>query len=148
MFLDPFATQVNWSTVEAVAETRKIDCWILFPLMAIARMMPIEQKPTLALSAQLDRIFGSREHWQGLYQPSPQLSMFDIDLGQQRSSGSEQIAELYRTRLESAFESVAPTRRTLRNSMNSPIFELFFAASNPVGAGPAIRIAKHILERW
>ena len=32
--------------------------------------------------------------------------------------------------------------------MNSPIFELFFAASNPVGAGPAIRIAKHILERW
>ena len=47
-----------------------------------------------------------------------------------------------------AFASVAPTRRTLRNSMNSPIFELFFAASNPVGAGPAIRIANHILERW
>ena len=148
VFLDPFATQVNWSTVEAVAETRKIDCWILFPLMAIARMMPIEQKPTPALSAQLDRIFGSREHWQGLYRPSPQLSMFDIDLGQQRSSGSEQIAELYRTRLESAFASVAPTRRTLRNSMNSPIFELFFAASNPVGTRRAIPIAKHILERW
>ena len=148
VFLDPFATQVNWSTVEAVAETRKIDCWILFPLMAIARMMPIDQEPTPTLSAQLGRIFGSREHWQSLYRQDPQLSMFDSDLGQQRSSGSEQIAELYRARLESTFASVAPTRRTLRNSMNSPIFELFFAASNPVGARRAIPIAKHILERW
>ena len=148
VFLDPFATQVDWSTVEAVAETRKIDCWILFPLMAIARMMPIEQEPTPALSAQLDRIFGSHEHWQTLYRPPLQSDMFDSDPGLQRSSGSEQIAESYRTRLESVFASVAPTRRTFRNSTNSPIFDLFFAASNPVGAGPAIRIANHILERW
>ena len=148
VFLDPFATQVNWSTVEAIAKTRKIDCWILFPLMAIARMMPIQQEPTPALSTQLDRIFGSREHWQRLYQPDPQFSMFDSDTGQQRSSGSEQIAELYRERLDSAFAGVAPTRRTLRNSMNSPIFDLFFAASNPAGATPAIRIANHILGRW
>ena len=148
VFLDPFATQVNWSTVEAVAETGKIDCWILFPLMAIARMMPIQQEPTPALSTQLDRIFGSREHWQRLYQPDPQFSMFDSDTGQQRSSGSEQIAELYRERLDSAFAGVAPTRRTLTKSMNSPIFDLFFAASNPAGATPAIRIANHILGRW
>ena len=148
VFLDPFATQVNWSTVEAVADTRKIDCWILFPLMAIARMMPIEQEPTPALSAHLDRIFGSREHWQGLYRPPLQSDMFDSDPRLQRSSGSEQIAGLYRTRLESAFARVAPTRRTLRNSMNSPLFELFFAASNPAGARRAIPIANHILERW
>ncbi len=148
VFLDPFATQVNWSTVESIAKTRKIDCWILFPLMAIARMMPIEQEPTPALSSQLDRIFGASEHWQRLYRPDPQLSMFDSDPGQQRSTGSEQIAELYRERLDSTFAGVAPTRRTLRNSTNSPIFDLFFAASNPVGARRAIPIANYILERW
>ena len=33
VFLDPYATQVSWSTVEKIALTQKIDCWILFPLM-------------------------------------------------------------------------------------------------------------------
>ena len=37
VFLDPYATEVAWSTVEAIAATQKIDCWILFPLMAVAR---------------------------------------------------------------------------------------------------------------
>ena len=134
VFLDPFATQVNWSTVEAVAETRKIDCWILFPLMAIARMMPIEQKPTPALSAQLDRIFGSREHWQGLYRPSPQLSMFDIDLGQQRSSGSEQIAELYRTRLESTFCQRCPDKTDLAKLYELTHLRIVLRGQQPCGS--------------
>lgn len=33
VFLDPFATQVSWSTVEAIADSKKADCWILFPRM-------------------------------------------------------------------------------------------------------------------
>ena len=43
---------------------------------------------------------------------------------------------------------VAPTRRTLRNSKNTPIFELYFAASNSRGAPIAVRIADHILRNW
>ena len=27
--------------LQTIARTEKIDCWILFPLMAVARMMPI-----------------------------------------------------------------------------------------------------------
>ena len=149
VFLDPFATQVDWSTVEAIARTQKIDCWILFPLMAVSRMMPREQEPDPALSSHLDRVFGAREHWRGLYRPSAQLSMFDSELPQQRLGGSERIAELYRKRLESVFTRVSPTRRTLLNSMNSPLFALFFAASNPRGAPIAIRIADDILlKEW
>ena len=32
--------------------------------------------------------------------------------------------------------------------MNSPMFELFFAASNPAGAPIAIRIADYLLRNW
>ena len=39
VFLDPFATEVDWNTVEAIAKTEKIDCWILFPLNRISRSM-------------------------------------------------------------------------------------------------------------
>ena len=59
VFLDPFATQVSWDTVAALAQTEKIDCWILFPLMAITRIMPPDAKPSEPLARQLDRILAN-----------------------------------------------------------------------------------------
>ena len=148
VFLDPFATAVSWDTVAMLSYTEKVDCWILFPLSAIARMMPTEAEPAPALAAQLDRIFGGRSHWQDFYQPSLQLTMFGDETSQERASGSEQIANRYRTRLETTFVKVAPTRRVFRNSRNSPMFDLFFAASNPRGASIAVDIADYILSNW
>ena len=147
VFLDPFATEVIWATVAAIAKTAKVDCWVLFPRMAIARMMKISGEPSEALARRLDEIFGGREYWQDLYQPSLQLP-FDGEPKQERQPGSEMIAGRYRERLESAFVAVAPTSRTLTNSKKAPMFDLFFAASNPAGAGPAIRIADHLLKWW
>ncbi len=147
VFLDPFATQVSWGTVAALARTEKIDCWILFPLSAIARMMPREGSPSESLASQLDRICGGREHWQGVYRETAQLSLFKEKASLERASGSAHIADCYRARLESVFERVAPTSRTLRNTKNSPMFELYFAAGSVRGADIAVRIAKHILER-
>ncbi len=149
VFLDPFATQVSWSTVEILARTQKIDCWILFPLMAISRMMPTGREPPHALAAHLDRVFGGREYWESLYNDSPQqLSLLSPEPSQQRPRGSDQIAVRYRERLETVFARVAPTSRTFRNSRNSPLFELLFAASNPAGARVAVRIADYILTNW
>ena len=148
VFLDPFATEVSWRTVEAIALTQKIDCWILFPLMTIARMMPNLSEPPTALSERLDRIFGGGEHWRSLYRPSPQLSFLEDQPSQERPDGSEEIAARYLERLKSVFARVAPTRRILVNSKNSPMFELFFAASNPKGADLAVLIADDILTKW
>ena len=132
VFLDPFATEVAWSTVEAIAATQKIDCWILFPLMAVARMMPTDREPDEATANRLDRIFGGRDYWQVSYRDSRQASFWDDEPRRERASGSQQIADRYRDRLVSMFERVAPTRRTLRNSRDVPLFELFFAASTPL----------------
>ena len=146
VFLDPYATEVAWTTVETIARTQKIDCWILFPLMAISRMMPKDREPDEALAEELDRVFGGREHWQASYHDSPQRSFWDDEPRRERGP-SQQIALLYRRRLESVFYSVAPTGRTLKNSKGSPLFELFFAAGNPRGSRIAMDIAGHILER-
>ena len=147
VFLDPYATEVSWSTVAAIAETRKIDCWILFPLMAVTRMMPLTSEPNSQWSLRLDRVFGG-SHWRQIYRDSPQLSLFGSEPRRERRSGSQEIAQLYRRQLQDIFHRVAPSSRTLLNSTNSPLFELFFAASNPAGSRPAIRIARHILENW
>lgn len=40
LFLDPYATQVDWATLERVAGTKSIDVWYLFPFSALNRMLP------------------------------------------------------------------------------------------------------------
>ena len=147
VFLDPFATSVQWATIEVLARTKKVDCWILFPLNAIARMLPTDGTPPAEWQDRLDRIFGGREHWQSMYRPSPQLNFWE-EQKQERDVGGEAIANCYRERLESTFARIAPTRRILRNSKNAPLFELFFGASNPAGAARAIPIADHLLKYW
>ena len=148
VFLDPYATQVSWETVEEIARTKRIDCWILFPRMAITRMMPIDTEPSSELKKQLDRIFGGREHWKTLYRPSIQMSFLEDEPRQERAQGSENIALCYLKRLESVFARTASVRRTFRNSKGSPMFELFFAVGSPTGAQPAVNIADHLLKRW
>ena len=148
VFLDPFATEVSWDTVKAIADTEKIDCWILFPLMAITRMMPTGKEPNEAMSNQLDRIFGGRQYWQQNYQDSLQIPLFDNRPRREREQGNEKIADSYKEQLRTVFHCVAEPRRILRNSKNGPLFELFFAASNPRGASTAIEIANHILKNW
>ena len=145
VFLDPFATEVEWSTVEAIARTQKIDCWILFPLMAITRLMPRDNEPSPSHSARLDLVFGGRQHWEDFYQPQPQLSLFG-DVNVERLGGSDQIAFRYQERLREVFTQVSNGSRRLRNTKNSPLFELFFASGNPAGASIAVRIADHILN--
>ena len=148
VFLDPYATEVDWTTVEAIADTQKIDCWILFPLSALTRMMDRDKKPTEELARHLDRVFGGREYWQEqLYRPSMQQSLFGDEEILAREP-QNRIAELYRKRLGTVFHAVAPTSRTLVNTQNSPMFELMFAASNPIGSRIAIDIADHILKHW
>jgi len=147
VFLDPYATQVSWPTVEAIALTKKIDCWILFPLMAIARLMPTDREPEETWAGELDRVFGGREHWIAAYKDSPQTSLFGDERGRERTWSSEKIAEKYKERMATIFHRVAPSSRTLKNSRNVPLFELFFAAGNSSGARRAIPIASHILDK-
>ena len=148
VFLDPYATEVSWATVDCIAQTRKIDCWILFPLMAITRQMPRRREPDPAWMDNLDRTFGGRNYWHGFYTRTRQTSFFGQGDELEREHGSDQIAEAYRERLKTVFTRVAPTRRVLKNSTNSNLFDLFFAASNPSGADTAVRIADYILKHW
>ena len=63
IFLDPFATEVDWQTIQIISETKSVDLWILFPLSALTRMLPTDREPDEANIAGLYRVFGSQE-WQ------------------------------------------------------------------------------------
>ena len=150
MFLDPYKTEVDWPTVELIAKTEKIDCWILFPLMALTRMMDRDERPNESLALELDRVFGGREYWEPqMYQRAEQQSLFGGKELVVRAP-QDRIAQLYRDRLATIFADLAPTRRILRNTRNSPQFELIFAVAsrNPRAKALAIRISDYILKKW
>ena len=47
-FLDPFGASVEWSVIEAIAATKAVDLWILFPYHAVNRMLVNDSKPSKA----------------------------------------------------------------------------------------------------
>ena len=61
LFLDPYATQVEWRTLERIAAFQALDTWILFPVGAISRMLPRLRHPDDVdekWATRLNTIFG------------------------------------------------------------------------------------------
>ena len=148
LFLDPFATQVEWATIEAIADFNALDTWILFPVSAITRMLPTSCQPD-DISREwvkwLTRIFGD-ESWRTLYQEDPQRNMFR-DVEYQRDQGVDGLISLYKDKLKALFDKrLLEQSRTLKNSKNSTLFEFMFCVGNPKGIALAKRIANHILK--
>ena len=149
IFLDPYATEADWQTVQRIAETESVDLWILFPLSALSRLMPNERVPDDANAAILDRVFGGPEWREVLYQTHTQPNLFGEEEIQAVRNEQQAIVELYLGKLKAVFPYVAPNPKWFRNSRNSPLFAFMFAAANPGRGGQiALGIANHILNRW
>ena len=149
LFLDPFATEVSWSTIETIANFNALDMWVLFPTQAIARIMPTNQRPEDIDSRWADRlnhIYGDSS-WKMLYQTNPQGHLFEPP-GHQRNKGIQGLTNVYKNKLEALFGSrFLRKSRLLMNSQKSVLFEFLFCVGNEKGIGPAKRAANHILDR-
>lgn len=149
LFLDPFGTEVAWQTIERIADVEALDTWILFPLSAVARMLPKSQRPedvSGGWAHRLKKIYGD-DSWMNLYRARSQGSLFG-DIGQERDPGVRGLLEIYKNKLGTVFgERFLMQTRTLRNSKNSPMFELMLCVGHPKGIDLAKRIAKHILDK-
>lgn len=149
MFLDPYGAQVSWETIEAIAATKAIDLWLLFPLSTVNRLLNRNGRIQTGRKNRLDRLFGQRGWFDEFYAESQDALPFD-DMREKRyikRASFDDIKKYFQGRLQSAFAEVAPNPLVLKNSSNSPIFLLCFAAGNPRGAPIAVKIARHILGK-
>ena len=156
LFLDPYATQVDWATLERVAGTKSIDVWYLFPFSALNRMLPKNGKYG-SWENTIDRLLGDNSWRTEFYKKDPQLSLFDlgvIDGGEEedrlvKDASPEHIKEFLISRLKTIFSCVSNNPRIFKNSKNSPMFLFCFAISNESVAAQrlALRIADHILKK-
>lgn len=145
-FIDPYATQMEWLTVEAFKGTR-CDFWMLFPLSAIMRMLPRSHMPGDEWAAKLTRVFGD-EGWKAVYNERRQLSLFGDADPYERESGVNGLLEYATQRYEEVFPGVWGPG-ILRTTQNSPLFALYAIVPNESEQAIKIsgRIAKHLLSQ-
>lgn len=147
VFLDPFGASVEWKVIEAIAGTKAVDLWILFPFGAINRMLVNDGLPPKSWAKRLTRIFGTNE-WEKFYSTSSWKSLIDPDNRVQRvhrTADQKQITTFFRKRLQDKFAAVAEPG-FLFNSRGSLLFVLFFAAGNEKGANAGLKIANDLLR--
>lgn len=142
LFLDPFATQVKWSTLEKVAKTGSIDLWILFPLMAVNRLLAND--PGKIYYDKLNDIFGTNDWFERFYHTEQKEDLFGQPIEDiQKKCNPVEIGSFFNTRLAEIFNYVADCPRILYNTKRSPIFQFHFASSVNV----ALKIAGDILGK-
>lgn len=147
LFLDPFATEVEWSTIERVASFQALDIWILFPTMAIVRMLTLQRMPDENHERILTRVYGDKS-WQELYRPNPQFDLLNHDSSEERQKGTTGLLQIYKNRLRDLYGNrFMEDSRSLRTHTNTRLFELIFCVGNPgkKAIATAKRIARHII---
>lgn len=144
-FLDPFALDVDWKTIEQIGKTQAIDMWLLFPAMAVNRMLPKSGKMPDKWVERLNRLFGTEDWIESFYQnEGPDL--FGEEITSKTQQVFETLSDYVTGRLATVFAKTHKKPLILRNRSGAPIFLLCFASGNPKGAGIAVSIAQHIID--
>jgi three-Cys-motif partner protein len=148
LFLDPYGMQVKWETLEAIASTKAIDVWYLFPLgVGINRLLTTNGQIDPQHQLKLDEIFGTDKWKDRFYSASSQKPLFGEDKEIIKVANFDIIESFFVERLQTLFPTVAQKPFRLKNSRGNPLYSLCFAAGNSGNGGKiALRIANHILK--
>jgi three-Cys-motif partner protein len=147
LFLDPYGLQVEWKTIEAVASTKAIDMWLLFPLgIGVNRLLTRSGDIPESWRKRLNILLGNEDWYDEFYKVETAPSLFGGHQEWVIKATMETIAEYFVKRLKEVFEGVVEQPGVLRNSANNPLYLFCFAAGNPKGARTALRIADYLLK--
>lgn len=150
IFIDPFATELSWASIESIAATETLDMILLFPRSALTRSSPNRLRRGCGnpFEATYNRVFGDTS-WRKLYdeefvewfeatqiaKTSQNPRLFEISELEPNPefefrAHASAISYLYREKLKTVFAEVSDTYAVLETN-GSPLFEVHFAVSNP-----------------
>lgn len=149
VFLDPYGMQVNWNTVECIAQTQAVDMWYWFPLgIGVLRLLKRNGEIKESHRNRLNEIFGDNEWEQMFYETFKKYNLFGENVEEtRRIAGYKDIVKYIQDKLRLIFSGVASNPKIFYNSRNNPMYLLCFAAGNQKGAKIAVKIANDIMEK-
>ena len=111
MFLDPYGMQVDWSLIEAIAKTRAVDLWILFPLgVAVNRLLKRAELPPKKWAEALTRILGTEEWRDSFYSRQVERTLFADQEVRTKEADFSKISRYFVERLKRIFTAWQTTR--------------------------------------
>jgi three-Cys-motif partner protein len=151
MFLDPFGNQVGWNTIEAIARTRAIDLWYLFPAhLGINRQISAAGEFDQHKAASLDRVLGTsqwredfiaRVSHENLWGESQEISF--------KQATIDSVTRFMIARMKAVFKGVVLNEWLPLGRGGSHWYSLLFACPNPSAKARQIveRIARAVMKR-
>jgi three-Cys-motif partner protein len=122
--LDPYRLQLKWEVLQAAAKEKTIEVFLNFPIMDMNRNV-FRDGASEEKRQQMTAFWGDDSWKDAAFCSSPNL--FGDSVPEKQSNKA--IVEAFRKRLcEVAGFKFAPKPVAMRNSMNSAIYYLFFAA--------------------
>lgn len=147
VFLDPFGNQIAWETLVALAQTRAIDLWYLFPAgLGVYRQIPKEGKPQPKAAESVTRMLGSDE-WKFLFtKKSTADDLFDGPVERiSRDVSVKEVTAHAIYRLRTIFEGDVLDEYVVLGGKKVPWYSLIFACSNPSDAAKTLA---HKVAHW
>lgn len=143
IFLDPFGMNTEWSTIEQIAETRALEIFMNFPVMALNRTV-LPNDPNALTEAQIERMnrFWGSTAWRDDIYEEVQTLFGPVEMKIRRTTG-QWLGRLFKKRLEEVFPHVIDPL-VMTNSRNVPLYCLIFAGHKPTGA----KIIRDIFQRY
>lgn len=151
VFLDPFGFQVEWPTVEALAQTKSVDLWYLVPTgIGINRQITVDGRILEEGGKRIDAMLGTRE-WRDLLvkiETMPANLFGEVETRSVKSGGIDEIAEFVLKRLAGIFKGGVARYGWPLGTQGRAMYTLVFACANPTPKASklALRLADAVLK--
>lgn len=151
VFLDPYGMTLEWSTLKALAETKAVDLWYLFPIAATIQQLARNFSALDDHKARaLDRTFGNPKWREQFYRTSDQISLVEAANGDLvRFADRAAIEAFFEEQLREEFSYVSPPLPLL-TPHGAQLFSLYFCVANPSAKAitAAQRCVRALLKKY
>lgn len=149
VFLDPFGNDVAWETLKAIAATKAIDLWYLFPAgLGVHRQIGRDGSVHYTHEASLDRMLGTPAWREAFIDTHHVTDLFDVT--QKKTSkiaDPRSITEFMIDRMRRIFKGGVLDEWLPLGSKNVHMYSLIFAWANPgEKAKLAAKLARAVLK--
>jgi three-Cys-motif partner protein len=153
VFLDPFGNHVTWATLEALANTRKVDLWYLFPAwIGVARQVRNSGSLLKDAEASIDAMFGLHD-WRSasLQVTKPLQTDLFADASEQtkKIASADSITRFMISCMETIFGGGVSKAWLPLGRGGRTYYSLLFACANPGEKAKKLaqRVANDIMKR-
>lgn len=131
VFIDPYGMQVNWSTLNKLAQTKAVDIALLFPTGPLNRLLIRSGSIPEAWASRIDNHLGDCDWRSALYRRSESSDLFDAAASTEMKVSIDALQSFVTGRLRDLFPYVHDNPVSLTNSKGSVLYDLFIICANP-----------------